>query len=66
MRAKVKIVSFSVLHDAMSLRLLCENSEGLASQARDEKRRISLDDLSFEAKIRSINIQRGGASNPHI
>jgi len=62
MKVKVKIVSYSVLHNAISIRLLCENPEGLASEARDEKRRVSLDDLSFEAKIRSINIQREGTN----
>ena len=62
MKVKIKIVSYSVLHNAISIRLLCEDPEGLANEARDEKRRVSLDDLSFEAKIRSINIQREGTN----
>jgi len=62
MKIRVKIMSYSVLSNAISIRLLCENPERLASEARDEKRRVSLDDLSFEAKIRSINIQREGTN----
>jgi len=62
MKVKVKIISYSVLQNAISVRLLCDSPEGLAGEARDEKRRVSLDDLSFEAKIRSINIQREGTN----
>jgi hypothetical protein len=62
MKTKVKVVSFSVLKSAISIRLLCENPDSIAGEARDEKRRISLDELSFEAKIRSISIQREGTN----
>ena len=62
MKIRVKIMSYSVLSNALSIRLLCENPGGLVSEARDEKRRVSLDDLSFEAKVRSISIQREGAN----
>jgi hypothetical protein len=61
-KTRVKIISFSVLHNAISVRLLCENPESLVNEARDEKRRVGLDDLSFEARIRSISIQREGAN----
>ena len=60
--ARVKIVSFSVLQNAVSVRLLCENANWLVNEARDERRKVSIDDVTFEAKIRSINIQREGAS----
>jgi len=62
MKTKVKIVSFSVLQNAISIRLMCWNSDPITGEAKDEKRRICLDDLSFEAKIRSINIQREGTN----
>lgn len=62
MKVRVKIVSFSVLQNAISIRLLCENAPWLSTEARDEKRKVSLDDLSFEAKIRSVNIQREGTN----
>lgn len=62
MKTRVKVVSFSVLHDAISVRLLCESASGLTNEPRDERRKVSLGDLLFEAKIRSINIQREGVS----
>lgn len=62
MKAKVKIVSFSVLQNAISIRLLCENASWLTAEARDERRKINLDELSFEGKIRSVNIQREGTN----
>jgi hypothetical protein len=62
MKTKVKIVSFSVLQNGISIRLMCWNSDPVTGEAKDEKRRITLDELSFEAKIRSINIQREGTN----
>ena len=62
MKTKVKIMSYSVLHNGVSIKLLCEDPGGLVNEARDEKRRIRFDALSLEAKIRSINIQREGTS----
>jgi len=62
MKAKVKIMSYSVLQNAVSIKLLCEDPRGLVNEARDEKRRVRFDDLTLEAKIRSINIQREGTS----
>ncbi len=59
MKTKVKILSYSVLHNALSIKLLCEEPGGLVNEAKDEKRRVGLDDLSFEAKVRSISIKRG-------
>ncbi|MBM4348582.1 MAG: hypothetical protein FJ106_01640 [Deltaproteobacteria bacterium] len=59
MKVKVKIMSYSVLHGALSIKLLCEDPGGLVNEAKDEKRRVGLDDLSFEAKVRSISIKRG-------
>jgi hypothetical protein len=62
MKTKVKIMSYSVLHNAVSIKLLCEDPGALVNEARDEKRRVRFDDLALEAKIRSINIQREGTS----
>jgi len=62
MKTKVRVVSFSVLQNAISIRLLLSNSDSITGEARDEKRRVRLGDLSFEARIRSINIQREGTN----
>jgi len=62
MKAKVKIMSYSVLHGALSIKLICEDPGGLVNEAKDEKRRVGLDDLFFEAKVRSISINRGTAN----
>jgi len=62
MKAKVKIMSYSVLHGALSIKLICEDPGGLVNEAKDEKRRVGLDDLFFEAKVRSISINRGMAN----
>lgn len=59
MKVKVKIISYSVLHGALSIKLLCEDPGDLVNEAKDEKRRVGLDDLSFEARVRSISIKRG-------
>lgn len=62
MKTRVRIISFSVLQNAISIRILCESVQGIADEPRDEKKRVNLEDLSFEAKIKSINIQRGGTN----
>ncbi len=58
MKLRTKILSYSVLQNAISIRLLCDTSHGLIGEPKDERRRVSLDELVFEAKVRSVNIQR--------
>lgn len=62
MKTKVKLLSYSVLQNAISARIYCENPEVVLKEAKDEPRRVCLDDLFFKAKIRSVNLQRTGGS----
>jgi hypothetical protein len=54
----VRIVGFSVLRNAISIRLESEGAMNLTNEIEDQKRWVRLDDLSFEARVRSISIQK--------
>ncbi len=58
MKMKVKIKSYSVLSNSISIKLLSDSPHGLVHEAKDEKRKVGLDGLYFEAKIKSVNLQR--------
>lgn len=63
MKAKVRIKSYSVLSNGLSVKLLSDSyPQGLIQEAKGEKKKVYLNDISLEAKIKSVNIQRDGAN----
>jgi hypothetical protein len=61
MKLKAKIISFSVLQDAISIRLTSSNSDNnIIQELKDQKNKpqnIKIGDLDLNAEIKSINIR---------
>ncbi len=58
MKLRVRIVSYSVLQNAISIRLLSEEPSALTHDLEDQKRWVRLDELSLEVRVCSISIQK--------
>jgi hypothetical protein len=58
MRLRVRIVSFSVLRNAISIRLESDDARNLTDDLKGQKRWIRLGDFSMEAGVISISMRK--------